>query len=393
MRKKILYLHASAELYGSDYVLLELIRRLDKSKYEPTVLLPFYGPLQTELYAMGVDVRIVDFAVLRKKNFNLRGMLEYFFRFLSSTSQLFQIIRKENIVLVHTNTIAVFGGAVAARLAGRPHVWQVMEIIVSPKILWKLSSMLVGILSNQVATISNAVRDHLISGYIGNAKKAVTVYHGVDSNIYNPLIDPTPVLKEFEVADNALIVGMVARIVPWKGQECFLRSAAKILQEMPNVRFFVIGDVFPGNDRYREQMLALIDELAIGDNVYVTGFRSDLPQIMSTFNVFVLPSVLPEPNATVLLAAMGMGKPVVATATGGTLETVIDGETGILVPPDHPELMANAIVNLLKDPESCKKYGEAGRARQEAIFSISGYADRIQAFYKEILADQKERGK
>lgn len=393
MREKILYLHASAELYGADYVLLELIRRLDKSKYEPIVLLPFLGSLHTELQTMGVDVRIVDIAVLRKQNYNLRGIVKYFFRFLFSTGQLFQIIRGENVALVHTNTIAVWGGAVAAKLAGKPHVWQIMEIIVSPKLLWKVSSLLVGILSNQVATISDAVRDHLISGYVGNTKKVMTVYHGVDSTIYNPSIDPTPVQKEFELADNVFIVGMVARINPWKGQECFLRSAAKVLQEIPNVRFFVVGDVFPGNDRYREEMLALIDELAICDSVFVTGFRSDLPQVMSTFDVFVLPSTLPEPNATVLLAAMGMGKPVVATATGGTLETVIDGETGILVPPDRPDLMANAVVELLKEPERRQKYGEAGRARQVSVFSISGYASQIQAFYNKILTEKSERRK
>jgi glycosyltransferase involved in cell wall biosynthesis len=181
---------------------------------------------------------------------------------------------------------------------------------------------------------------------------------------------------------------MAARISPWKGQDIFLRAAAKIIKRFPDTAFFVVGDVFPGNEHYRDQMLALISELGIGGSVIAPGYRSDLPQIMAAFDVFVLPSTLPEPNATVLLAAMGMGKPVVATATGGTLETVLDGVTGTLVPPDQPDRMAEAIMDLLKDPQKRKEFGEAGRARQEAVFSIETYARQIQDYYSDILQEK-----
>lgn len=388
LKTKILYLHASAELYGADYVLLELIKRLDRFKYEPIVFLPFDGPLCAKLRAAGATVEVVDLAVLRRKNFNSRGVVAYTLCFFRSIAWLQRFIRKEDIGLVHTNTSAVWDGAVAAKLTRRPHVWQVMEIIVSPRFLWKVSALLVGTLSNRVSTISNAVRDHLIRGYAGNADKAVTVYHGVDSTIYNPVVDSTPVRDEFGLADNVPVVGMAARIKPWKGQECFLRAAAKVLQEMPETRFFVVGDVFAGEDHYREQMLALIDELGIREHVFVAGFRTDLPQVIAAFDVFVLPSTLPEPNATVLLAAMAMAKPVVATAIGGTLETVVDGKTGILVPPGETDLMARAILELLRDPKKRRQYGDAGRHRQEDMFSISAYADQIQGFYDEILAEE-----
>ena len=389
MKRKILYLHASAELYGADYVLLELIRRLDRSKYEPIVLLPCTGPLWGELEAAGARVELFRFAVLRRKNSNLRGALEYAVRFLCSTARLLRFIHREGIDLVHTNTVVVWGGAVAARLAGRPHVWQVMEIITSPSWLWKVSALLAGTLSNRVSTISNAVRDHLIRGYAGNADKAVTVYHGVDSSVYDPAIDPGEVRGEFGLAASVPVVGMVARIKPWKGQECFLRAAARVLEDMPQVRFFVVGSVFAGEDHYREQMLTLIDELGIRDQVFVTGFRTDLPQVMAAFDVFVLPSVLAEPNATVLLAAMAMAKPVVATAIGGTLEAVEDRSTGMLVPPGQPDLMAEAILGFLREPEKRKQYGEAGRRRQETTFSISSYAEQIQRIYEPLVAGER----
>lgn len=389
--KKILFLHASAELYGSDYVLLELIKRLDKSKYKPIVFLPFSGPLHTELQSVDADVKIVDFAVLRRKDFNLQGIIKYAISFFASIIKLFKFIRREDIALVHTNTMVIWVGAIAAKLTGRPHVWQTMEIIVSPKFLWRINAWLVGTFSNRVATISDAVRHHLIAGYGGNKRKAVTVYHGVDSAIYNPSIDPTPVRSEFSLDPSVPIIGMAARIKPWKGQTCFLRAAAQVLKEMPDARFFVVGDVFEGEDHYREDMLALINDLGIRDNIYITGFRTDLPQVMATFDVFVLPSIQPEPNATVLLAAMGMGKPVVATAIGGTVETVVDGVTGILVPPDHPDLMAQAILELLNDSEKRQKYGESGRKRQEAVFSISAYAERIQGFYHELVSSEHKK--
>lgn len=392
MREKILYLHASAELYGADYVLLELVTRLNKSKYEPIVLLPFRGPLYEKMLGLGVDVRILDFAVLRRQYFTPKGIIEFAYRLFVSTWKILQLVRKERVAIIHTNTIAVFGGAFAAKLAGKPHVWQVMEIIVSPKALWKVSSWIVGAFSDRIAAISNAARDHLVLGYAGVAAKVKTVYHGVDSAVYHPLIDPAPIKKEFGLADGVPVIGMAARISPWKGQDCFLRAAAQVLQQFPKARFFVVGDVFPGNEKHRDEMMALIDELGIRDSVITPGFRSDLPQVMAAFDVFVLPSTLPEPNATVLLAAMGMGKPVIATATGGTLETVIDRETGILVSPGQPDYMANAIVELLQDPQKRKQYGDAGKVRQESVFSIAAYASQIQDFYRAILLE-KEKSK
>lgn len=124
--------------------------------------------------------------------------------------------------------------------------------------------------------------------------------------------------------------------------------------------------------------------------IHFTGWREDVPEILATSDVFVMPS-LGEHFGRVLVEAMAMGKPVVATDAGGTPEIVLDGETGLLVPPGQPEPLAGAVLALLNDAARAGRLGTAGRCRAHADFSLARHAAAVQALYDELLSECRER--
>ena len=112
-----------------------------------------------------------------------------------------------------------------------------------------------------------------------------------------------------------------------------------------------------------------------------------MPDVFAAFDIFVLPSILPEPFGLVVIEAMAAGKPVVATAPGGPSETVVDGETGYLVPPSDASAIARALEELLADPQKRMSMGEAGRRRACEVFALPRYVAEFEQLYETILGD------
>src|SRR5205807_3737392 len=132
------------------------------------------------------------------------------------------------------------------------------------------------------------------------------------------------------------------------------------------------------------RLRALIDQLNLGDHVIFTGELVDVRPAYAVCDIFVLPSAQPEPFGGVVIEAMCMGKPVIATAIGGPLDQIVDGETGFLVPPARPDLLADKILMLVKDPELRRRLGQAGMERARAYFGICQMVKKLEAVYSAI---------
>jgi len=174
----------------------------------------------------------------------------------------------------------------------------------------------------------------------------------------------------------------VARLDPQKGLHDLVAAAALV----PEARVMVVGE---GPER--RALETRIAHLGLGDRVHLLGFRSDVPDLLAGSDLFVLPSLF-EGLPLSILEAMAAGKPVVATAIGGNDEAVVDGATGLLVPPGDPRALADAIRALLRDPERRRRLGEAGRRRAEAEFSAPAMVRRVAAVYDELLAASDRPG-
>jgi len=387
---KILFVHSSDEMYGSDRVLLQLVRRLDKSRFTPIVILPNdieqQETLSEAIAAAGIETSKSKLAVLRSGYLNPIGLTLFLARLLVSTIQVARLIRRESVDLVHSNTSAVISGASAAWLAGRPHVWQTLEIIVKPRVLWRTMALLVPRFSERVVTASGPTCEHLCAGNPRAREKAEVIHYGIDpARIDTGRGHGERLREEWGIDHDAPLVGVVARISSWKGQDYFLRVAALVAKSHPATRFAVVGGTVGGKERLAEELEALARELGIADSVTFAGFRTDIPVVMDALDIVVMPSTLPDPFPTVVLEAMGACKPVVANAHGGCIEAIVEGTTGLLVEPGDAGGMAAAITSLIDEPEEAARLGRNGRERILSELTPESFVQKWTDLYDRVL--------
>lgn len=385
--KTLLYFHGGADLYGASQVLLGLIRSLDRQRYRSLVVLPVDGPLADELRKIGVDLRFYDLPVLRRADLSPRGIVVYLWKMVASVIFFARLCRREKVDIIHTNTSAVWTGGLVASLLRIPHVWQVMELVEKPRAVARLMSAMVALNSSRVFCISNAVREHFSRDWPRRKGKYETLYHGVDMTEFSP--SPT-VRAEFRErmkwgADTVVIL-FASRFSIWKGQDVLAKAARIVMQKKSpgiSLHFVFLGSPPPGQDHHETELRALVKEIPGHETaVSIFGFQRNLAEWMAASDVFVLASKWPEPNATVLISAMAMKMPVIGTAVGGTVETMVQDETGLLIPPAEPEALANAILELSSDAGRRARMGENGRRRIESMFSMENYCRRVVEEYE-----------
>jgi glycosyltransferase involved in cell wall biosynthesis len=184
------------------------------------------------------------------------------------------------------------------------------------------------------------------------------------------------------------VIGTIGRLHPEKGLEYLIKAMHKVVKEIPKVKLLVAGDTTLGDKEYYRAIKDLAKGLDLQNAIVFLGYQKDVSKIMTTFDIFALPS-LREPFGLVTLEAMAMAKPVIATNTGGTPEIVIDGQTGILVPPRNVSALADAIIRLLRDKQLAMRMGLAGRARVHDCFSVEKMMNKIEDVYEGVLAGRQ----
>lgn len=195
--------------------------------------------------------------------------------------------------------------------------------------------------------------------------------------------------QEFGLSADDVLIGVVSRIARGKGLEYLLEAAPDVIARIPKAKFLIIGDN-SFNPEYREELKRQTLTLGLQDRVIFTGFRLDVPAILSSLALSVLPS-LNEGLSNSLLESMAAGVPVVATTVGGNPEVVLDGETGLLVPPRNPSALAEAICRVLRTPGLRNTLGQAGRRRVLNHFSNERMIRNVERLYEELLDANRRR--
>lgn len=389
MAKPLLFVHASNELYGSDVILLELVRRLDRSRYVPFVVmprdLPYEGRLAAALDRAGIANTTVNMAVARRRYLTPRSLLGFLSRLLEGTFVLRRLMRAQGTGLVHSNTSAVWCGALASGLMGIPHVWHVHEIVQDPWVVRRLLASLMAWRGDRVVAISRAVRDHLLRDAPSLGERVVIIPDAVDPERFHPGNDGERVRAEWTVGTGEIVFGVVGRVSSRKGQDDFLDAAALVLRKVPQARFAIVGDAVPGREEPGHALRDRAARLGIQDRVIWAGYREDIPQVMAALDVLVLPSAAPESFGIVLLEAMATSRAVIATAHGGPAEIVVPGETGLLVPPRAPLELAEAMGRLAREPSLRCDLGNAGRARVLSRYTLNGHVAAFEQLYDEMM--------
>jgi glycosyltransferase involved in cell wall biosynthesis len=382
----ILVVHPSDELYGVDVVLLALIDSLADKEFRFYVLLPrdvsYEGRLAAELIKRGVTYWHYDLAVLRRKYFTPIGILKYVVKFVASIFYLRSLIRENLIDIVYSNTLAVLPGAFAANFTARSHVWHVHEIIERPRFLWRLTSWLSAHMTKTVVGVSKAVQKHLQTG-CESLDKVQVIHNGIDFMGFTSKVCLEKSHFSWNDGD-ALVIGVVGRISPIKGQDYFLDVAADVVKSCPRARFAIVGSPVPGRENLLNALKEKSIRLGIESCVFFEGFQDEVWNVLESLDVVVLPSVQADSFPTIILEAMALAKPVVAFAVGGVPEMIEDGVTGFLVPPGAHGEMVERLGRLLQDERLRLAMGTAGRCRVEKLFSRSQFAQQWQGVFESV---------
>ncbi|RSJ39831.1 glycosyltransferase family 4 protein [Streptococcus sanguinis] len=379
--KRILYLHAGAEMYGADKVLLELVKGLDKDEFEPHIILPNDGPLVEALRQVGAQVSVLDYPILRRKYFNPKGIADYIRSYNFYAKQIALYAREHSIDMVHNNTAAVLEGIYLKRKLKLPLIWHVHEIIVKPKAISDFINMLMGRYADKIVTVSQAVANHIKQSPFIKDSQVEVIYNGVDNAVYYPM-DASSIREKFDIAQDALVIGMIGRVNAIKGQNDFIEAVEPLLEKNEQAVAFLAGGVFPGEEWRLEELDKRIASSSVVSQIHRIDYYDKTSELYNMFDIFVLPSIKPDSLPTVVLEAMACSKPVVGYNNGGIAEMVVDDKSGCLAKPNCPQELSNAISLLLDSSEKREKFGRVGYQRQKELFSLESYIKNFSELYK-----------
>lgn len=366
MTAKILYLNHAAYIGGAEVSLLSALRYLDKERFFPVVLAP-EGEFAYALRAQDVCWRPIP--VLDGLNRFTAG------RFLQAIPGLLADIRRERPDLLHANTnFAAQYTGLLSRLTGIPAIGHIRDIEPLGRIgKWLMRQ------STRLIAISDAVKAYLIQQGGVASPQIVRIYNGVDLQQFQP------VPKRFSDSSR-VVIGLIGQIGERKGQIYLLKAARMLIQRYPHVVVWFVGkEPEQSQEGYMAQLQEYVRETHIGSSVKFWGFQADIPAMLADMDIAVLAS-LQEPFGRVMIEAMAMQKPVVATTVGGVPEIVDHGVTGILIPPADVAALAQALELLILDREKRKAMGRRGRAKVEELFPLTTHVQHIQNLYHTILS-------
>jgi len=379
---RIVYILSTLEIGGTETQLLEVLRRLDRTRFAPRVLaFPHDGPLREALEALSVPVAGIGF-------FGDTGRQHprSYWQLLKLLLRMVVYFRHKRPHIVQSflfwanvwGTLAAKAAGVPVILTGRREMLKQQHRRFPDQWLQNLANRWVtgvvvnaGILKEQCL----AEEQHLLP------EKVHILYNGIDISQKNGRASVDVIKKNWQIPSNHQVVGMVANVRPVKGPHIFFQAAARVLQTCPNTVFMIVGRY----DGMRVEIEHALDESGIRQVVRLTGYQANVAALLATFDVQVCAS-LEEGLSNALLEGMRLGKPIVATGVGGNPELVNDGSTGILVPPNNAGKLADGIIRLLNDSDLRIGMGQNGRRRAQRLFGMKRLIRETESLYERLVS-------
>jgi len=359
---KVMHLVIGGEIAGGQLVALGLARAARDADHDVSFVSPSPGAFVELARREGFRVQVVP----------LGGALDP-----TATARLRTLLARERTDVLHTHTHFSLNvvGRIAARAAGARVIAHMhIENVFRPSGLGRRAQVVVdnrtARLCTWIVAVSDATRSSLVAqGYPPD--RTITIHNGIEvRDAAAPAsiapAPPGPVLLE------------IGRLCDVKGQRALIAALPRLART--DVTLLFAGEDIESGGAYRSSLEREATELGVADRVRFLGRREDVPALLAAADALVLPSSI-EGLPLVVLEAMAARRPVVATAVGGTPEAVVDGETGMLVPPGDIDALVRAIDAVLGDPELARRLGEAGERRVRERFDAEATAQRILGLY------------
>jgi glycosyltransferase involved in cell wall biosynthesis len=297
---------------------------------------------------------------------------------------LLKLIQREQPDILHLHG---YGAAnfvrIASLLTGIPNVVHEHAVLLNQPLYQTLVDWLLSPITKKAIAVSSSVKDFMIQYRSIPEEIIEVVLNGVPLKSFQSVQETentnvTDLRTQFDIPENHMVVGIIGRLNPIKGHQYFLEAARQVLQNHTNVTFLVVGE-----GELRESLEELAKSLRVDHAVRFTGYREDIPSLLSLIDVVTIASLM-EGCPLVLLEAMAAGCAVISTNTNGLKDAIKEGETGYLVPPQDSTALADKIGYIVSNPDLCKRMGDQAKVRV-LEFDISETVKGIEQCYAEIV--------
>jgi glycosyltransferase involved in cell wall biosynthesis len=380
----VLFLDHVGVLGGAELCLLDVaLHHADSGK----VLLLADGPFRERLERAEVSVEVLSTSPA-VSGIRREGGTKQDLRALPAVLELsWRVARMARgyDVLYANSQKALIVGALAGKIAGKPVIWHLHDILTADHFSQthrRLAVTVGNLLVSRVVTNSRATAEAFAESG-GRVERMCVVYNG---------IDPTPFRSVVQVEMDSLrrelglvgvpVVSVFSRLAPWKGQHVLLES----LTRLPEVHALLVGAPLFGEDDYAEDLRQLAKTLDVADRVHFLGFRRDVPLLMRLSDIVVHTSVAPEPFGRVIVEGMLARRPVVAARAGGAAEIVDDGVSGVLVAPGDANALAAALTDLLANPAWAQALAETGYKVALERFTLRSMLENVEQQMQQAVA-------
>lgn len=365
---RLVVVHPSPDLYGSDRQLLESVEGLVADGWQVEVVLPADGPLRPLLEDREALVRIRSFPVLRKALLRPTALLELVLRAPGTVWRLRNQLRSSRAAAVYVNTLTIPLWVLAARVARVPALCHSheAEAVARPVQLVLAAPLL---LTDRVIANSESTRKVLTSAIPRLAARTVVVHNGV------PDPGPPAPLRRRQTDDELRLV-LVSRLSPRKGVHVALEALALLRGRGRRATLDICGSTFPGYEWYERDLRARADRPDLRGAVTFHGYVAATREVLDTADVVLVPS-FGESFGNVAVEGMLAGRPVVASDVQGLAEVIEHGRSGLLVEPGSAEALAAAVATLADDPDLAARLAAAGRLAATTRFATAEYHSRV----------------
>lgn len=370
---KVIHLVEDLKVGGLERILDTIVRNLDKSKYQVEVwCLARGGAIAESLINDGYKVKIL-------------GIRSYYYPW--NLLRLMWKLGREKPDILHTH--AYFAGTAGRVAALFVRIKTLFHHMHSTYLSYKKRNLLIerllSLFTSRIICCSNAVAEFTVNTEKIAPEKVTVIYNGVEI-LPGSGLSITQIKQQLQIDNNETVVGSIASLNPHKGHKYLVQAAVKVLEDIPNVKFILVGD-----GRCRIELETEAKELGIRDKIMFTGVRRDIYDFLSIMDIFVLPSSEVEGLGIALIEAMAMKKPVIGTELGGIPEVIQNNVNGFLVPPRNSGKMAEAIIRLLQDRSVAEEMGQKGYLIYKEKFLLSVMMEKVVRLYEEAFLKGQKR--
>ncbi len=393
-RRLVVFVTGGAAMAGVEFNAIRLAERLDRARWRVVLVCPQDGDLPNAFRKAGLDVRLLSRPRLfstsiplgRKRRVpNPFACIWDVAAFLRAARGLSALLAEMKPDLVVTKGLFPhFYGGLAARRVGVPCLWHAEDFISERwgGVFRRCFGLASRWLPTEIAVIGEPIAEQLP---IAVRKRVRVIHNGADTRTFRPGFDGLPIRRELGIPADALVVGHVARLTPWKGQHHLMEAFARLAGRVPRADLLLAGAPVFDSDAYARGLQARAVALGLTERIHFAGYRRDILSVLAAMDVLAYPSVEKDNCPLSLLEGMAAGLPVTAFDIPGVRLVLAGPDDGLLVPVERSDLLAEALHALLTDEELRQRLAIGARRRVETAFSLDLHARRFEEAFLDLI--------